>query len=264
MLRHQLWIPAVAFAALLVLGSACGDDGSSSSSATAASSPSAASSGPSTSASGAKGTAPNASTAVTSGLADLQKAAQDLKVIDYEVVYDSSITDAKGASTTGSMTLAHKGVKSLISIDGSFTGSGAAGKTTIIDDGTSTFVCTDQGTKVCQQSKSSGATAANPFLGLATAFSADNLVSAFSKNGYDVKSVSGQSIAGRSAKCYEATGPTGSGTICLDSKNGMMLLIDGADTTKGQTKKTVFKATRATDSPSDDVFTPPYPVKAQP
>ena len=99
---------------------------------------------------------------------------------------------------------------------------------------------------------------------LATTFSAENLVSTFSKDGTSVKSVAGQTIAGRSAKCYEATSPTGKGTICLDSKNGMLLLIDGSDTKNGKTTKTVFKAKEATDSPSDADFNPPYPVTSIP
>ena len=263
MLRPSPWVAAIALATALLLAAACGDDNSTKSPADSANTPGTGSTSAATSADGAKGTSTASSPAAAGGIADLQKASKDLKLADYRVTYETMITDAKGAAPSGTMTMAHKGTKSLIVIDGAFGEDAKSGKITIINDGTSTFMCTEQGEKTCLKSKSTGA-ASNPLLGFATAFSAENLVSTFSKDGTSVKSVAGQTIAGRSAKCYEATGPTGKGTICLDSKNGMLLLIDGSDTKDGKTTKTVFKAKEATDSPSDADFNPPYPVTSIP
>lgn len=265
MLRPSPWVAAIALATALLLAAACGDDNSTKSPADNAVTPGTGSTSAATSADGAKGTSTAPSPAAAGGIADLQKASKDLKLADYRVTYETMITDAKGAAPSGTMTMAHKGTKSLIVIDGAvFDEDAKAGTITIIDDGTSIFMCsTEQGQKTCLKSKSTGA-ALNPLLGLATTFSAENLVSRFSKDGTSVKSVAGQTIAGRSAKCYEATGPTGKGTICLDSKNGMLLLIDGSDTKDGKTTKTVFKAKEATDSPSDADFNPPYPVTSIP
>ena len=261
--RSRLALIFIALTVFVPLVVACGDDDSSKSTpdnATKAASPSAATS-EQTAAGGSKSTA--TATAAASGLADLQKASKDLAAIDFKVTYETSIAGTADKATTGSMMMAHKGTKSVFVLDGAF-GGPSTGKTTIIDDGTSTFICTEEGQKTCLKTKSTGGSAANPLLGLATAFRADNLVKAFSKEGFEVKSVAGQTIAGRSAKCYEAKGPTGSGTVCLDSKNGMLLLIDGSDIKNGKTTKTVFKAKEATDSPSDADFNPPYPVQELP
>ena len=262
--RPSPWVAAIALSMALLLAAACGDDDSTKSPAGSTNTPGIGSTSAATSADSAKGTSTAPSPAAAGGIADLQKASKDLKLANYRVTYETTITDAKGAAPSGTMTMAHKGTKSLIVIDGAVFGEDPkSGKITIIDDGTSTFMCTEQGEKTCLKSKSIGA-ASNPLLGLATAFSAENLVSRFSKDGTSVKSVAGQTIAGRSAKCYEATGPTGKGTICLDSKNGMLLLIDGSDTKNGKTTKEVFKAKEATDSPSDADFNPPYPVTSIP
>ncbi len=267
MARTRLWILGIAFVAVFLFGSACGGDDSSKSSATAAATASGSSATSAATASGgAKGTPTSAATAAASGLADLQNASKHLDAIDFKVTYESSMADSKGTPTVGSMTMAHKGKKNLIVIDGGFlggvSGDNSTGKTTIIDDGTSTFFCTSQ-QKTCIKSKAGG-TATNPLIGFADSFRADNLVKTFSKNGYEVKSVAGQKIAGRDGKCYEGKGPDGSGTICLDSKTGILLLIDGTSTVAGQKVKTVLKAKEATDSPSDADFNPPYPVQSIP
>lgn len=245
--------------------SACGDDDSSSpntKTAAAADSTKPATSAPSSS--DGKTTPAASPSAAASGLADLQKATKDLKAIDYRVAYDASMTVPGGTASNASITLAHKGTKSLIIVDGALAGGGDnTGKITIIDDGTSTLLCTEQ-QKTCLKTKSTPGATANPFLGLADSFKAENLVGNFSKDGYEVKQVANQTIAGRSAKCFEAKGPTGKGTVCVDSKNGMLLLIDGSDTANGQTSKTLFKAKEATDAPSDADFNPPYPVQALP
>ncbi len=263
--RIRWWVVGLAVAAIVPAAVACGGSSSSKSTPTPAATQAAANStgaaSPTKGASGATAAA-TATTASSNGLSDLQKASKDLKVIDYHVSYDSTITDASGSPSSGSITMSHKGNKSLMAIDGTFGGSPQ--KVIIIDDGTSTFVCTDQGgQKTCLKTKSGG-TAPNPFLGLTNAFKADTLVSAFSKDGWDVKSIAGQKIAGRDAKCYSAKGPDGSGTVCLDSQNGMLLLLDGTNTVNGKEQKTNFKAKEATDSPPDADFNPPYPVQSLP
>lgn len=249
----------------MVVSVACGGDDSASPSAskTTTASSTGGGSGSGNASGDTKATAGATSSGVAAGLADLQKAAREAKVIDYRVTYDTSTTDAKGTTTSGAMTLEHKGTKSLIAMDSAFSGSAGQGKVTIIDDGTSTFLCTEQ-TKACLKLSSTSGTAANPFLGIADGFKTETLLGNYSKDGYEVKTASGQTIAGRQAKCYDAKSPTGTATICLDSKNGMLLLYDGTNTTGGQTTKQLLKAKEASDAPSDADFNPPYTVQSLP
>ncbi len=69
---------------------------------------------------------------------------------------------------------------------------------------------------------------------------------------------SSETIAGRDAKCLTLSGSVaaaagGSGTICIDAKNGILLKIQGTDTSGGSTTSTLFEAT-SVGTPSDSDF----------
>jgi hypothetical protein len=239
------------FALLALLAAACGDDDSAKTTAAAngTSTPGKASNGSATTS--ASGTdAPSTG----NGLKDLQNAAKNFQDGDFKVTYEMTETDAAGKATTGTLTMAQKDKKSY------FQGQNFAdqpGTVTVIDDGSNTYLCTDQPQKSCLKTGSSGNTADS----VAGAFRPDVLLGDIDKQGVNIDKAADQKIAGHDAKCYKVSGSGEDGTICLDKKTSFMLLIDG---TNDDGSKIKLVAKNVSDSASDNDFKPPYAVATIP
>ena len=249
-------LAGLAVAAILPIAAmACGGSSNNSTPTTAASSGTT----PGSAATTAPGQAPAATnTPASSGnpLAALQNAGNSFKNGNFTVSYQMTETSSAGKVTNGTMAIAIKGGKSSFKLGGALFG--AQGEFTVIDDGTNSFMCTAQPQKQCLKSKSGSGGAAAAFL---TAFQPDNIIKQLTKDGGSVKQVGDQTIAGRSAKCYEGKDSTGQGTICIDKKDNVMLSAEG---TNSDGSKTKLVATQVGGSPSDSDFTPPYPVQSIP
>ena len=214
----------------------------------------------STTANGTAGSNSSPSAGATSGstgsdnpLTDLQNAGKALKNGNFKLSYDMTQTDTSGAATKGTMEFSSKGNKSYFKMTG-LTGA-STGAYIIIDDGTNSFVCMDQPTKQCLKSASSAGAGS-----IADAFQPTNILNELSASGGKFKQVGDQTIAGRSAKCYQGSDTSGSGTACIDKKDSVLLLVDS---TQSDGSKMTLKATQV-GSASDSDFTPPYTVQSVP
>ncbi len=248
-------LAGLAVAAILPIAAmACGGSSNNSTPTTAASSGTT----PGSAATTAPGKTPAATnTPASSGnpLAALQNAGNSFKSGNFTVSYQMTETTSAGKVTNGTMAIAIKGGKSSFKLNGTLFG--AQGDLVIIDDGTNSFLCTAQ-QKQCLKSKSGTGGAAGAFL---TAFTPDKIIQEITSSGGTIKQVGDQTIAGRSAKCYQGSGASGQGTICIDKKDNVMLSAEG---TNSDGSKTKLVATQIGGSPSDSDFTPPYPVQSIP
>ncbi|MEO9254704.1 MAG: hypothetical protein ABI305_04135 [Tepidiformaceae bacterium] len=231
-----------AFAVLALLSAACGGDDDSSSKTTSAG-------GSKT----ASAVATGGGNATGSGIKDLQAAAKDFKTTNFKITYEITNTDDAGKARTGTMVMAQKGASTLFSANGLTDED--SGSVTIIDDGKNNYMCADA-QKTCIKSTSTGSSADS--LGL---FSPADLLSGLDQDGETVDKVADQTIAGRSAKCYKATGADGGGVVCLDKKTNVLLSVDGSDSDGTKIK---FVAKSVSDSPSDNDFKPPFAVQTVP
>ena len=186
-------------------------------------------------------------------IADLQNAGKALKNGTFKVSYDMTQTDSDGKTTNGTLALSTQGKKSYFKLTG-LAGGDSGGAYIIIDDGTNSFICTDQPAKQCLKSSSTGAGSA------ADAFQPSNIIDELSANGGNFKQTGDQTIAGRSAKCYEGSDDSGKGTACIDKKTNLLLLVDSTQT---DGSKMTLKAT-SIGTPSDSDFKPPYTVQTIP
>ena len=248
-------LAGLAVAAMLPIAAmACGGSSNNSTPTTAASSGTT----PGSAATTAPGKSPAATntSASSNPLAALQSAGNSFKNGNFTVSYQMTETTSAGKTTSGTMAIAIKGGKSSFKLGGTLFG--AQGELTIIDDGTNSFMCTAQPQKQCLKSKSGTGGAAGAFL---TAFTPDNIIKEITSSGGTIKQVGDQTIAGRSAKCYQGSGASGQGTACIDKKDNVMLSAEG---TNSDGSKTKLVATQVGGSPSDSDFTPPYPVQSIP
>lgn len=248
----RYWIVGLAAIALVALGAAaCGDDDDSSKKPAAEATKTDGGASKEATKEATKGATKEATRSSNDGLAALQKAAKDLSKLTYKVSYEISGTDAQTGKIAGTFTLASKPPKSLFGISGDF-GQGE-GTFLVIDDGTSSFLCTESdGEKSCLKSKSSGAGATE----LPTIFSVDDLMKSIGDDSTaSVKEAQGQKIAGKDGKCFDVKSKEGDGMICFSS-DGLVLLIDG----QFEGSRITLKAKEASGSPTDKDFEPPYPV----
>lgn len=258
-LTWKLAAAALAATAVLALASACGDDNSSNKTSTPAANSTTAASTTHAGASATKGSSnatPQASSsAISNAIDELDKSSDNFIKADYDVTYKFTTT-SDGKAVDSSMVIKHKGTKNSITLEGDLAGGGTNSKATIIDDGTNSYICSDE-QKSCL--KTSSSTAEGNFGQLFTAIKPDKLLGAIkSEQGAQVSDAPGQTIAGRGATCYKITSSEGNGTVCFDKKTDVMLLLDMTSETDGPTK---MVATNVAGSPSDDDFKPPYKVQ---
>jgi hypothetical protein len=240
MRKLHLWAFALtALAALSLVAAACGDDDSSGGAST--NTPSSSSGSP-----GASGTS---GSSAASGLDALKKAATDLAKTTYKLTYEIKGNDPKTGALDGTFTLISKPPRSVFAVTSS------DGNIVVIDDGTYSYLCIDaEGQKNCLKSKSEGGSSAMP---LPTLFNVDDIVKNISDDASTtVKDAKSRKIAGRDGKCYEVTSKEGTGTLCIDPKDGIVLLIDGTFSGSRMT----LTAKEYSSTPADKDFEPPYPV----
>jgi hypothetical protein len=118
-------------------------------------------------------------------------------------------------------------------------------KLSIINDGTATYLCTDFGVGGnCSKDSDDIASGADVKKALEEA-----------TEGREVKEVGGRTIAGRSARCFEATDTATKSvtTYCIDSKDSIILALE----TDGVMKMT---ATKVGSSVDEKLFELPYTV----
>jgi len=256
-LTWKLAAAALAATAVLALASACGDDNSSKSNT---STPAGGSTGTASSATAGatnsnSGSTPKAtSSAIGNAIQDLEQSSDNFIKANYDITYNlTTTTSGKAANST--MIIKHKDTKDFISIKGDLDGSGDNTSATIISDGTNSYICSDDD-KTCLKTK---ADASGGIGQIFNAIKPDKLLAAIkSESGAKVDSASGQTIAGRSAKCYKVTSSEGDGTICFDKSTDIMLSLQMSGGSDGDTK---FVATKVGGAPSDDDFKPPYTVQ---
>lgn len=259
-LSWKLAATALAATAVLALASACSSSSSKKTatpaggSTTAASSTSAGGAGASATKGTSNSTPKATSSAISNAIDDLTKSSDNFIKANYDITYQLTTTTG-GKASTSTMVIKHKDTKDLISINGDIDGSGSNTSATIINDGTNSYICTDQ-QKTCLK------TTSDQSGGIGQIFNAikpDKLLEAIkSENGATVESTSGQTIAGRSAKCYKVTSSEGNGTICFDKSTDIMLSLQMTGGSDGDTK---FEATKVGGTPSDNDFKPPYTVQ---
>ncbi len=146
----------------------------------------------------------------------------------------------KSSGSDATWTIAQKPPKSYIAIkqaDGS--------AFIIIDDGVNAYSCIPQGKEgACFKSASGGADTPGT--------NNDALYDSFEDDA-KYKEIGGKKIAGRDARCFQASGGAADGVYCLDKKDGFMLSIDTA------TLKIV--ATEVSTKIDDKLFEPPFKVQ---
>jgi outer membrane lipoprotein-sorting protein len=191
-------------------------------------------------------------------ISTLSEAVKDYSKATFKVVYDYTGVSGNGTAFAAKLTTAQKPPKTLLAIDGDM-GNGRPGKFSMVYDGKINYMCTTD-PDTCLNA------GAGPSSDVGIGLSPEDLLDTFSSaagTDTEVKSTSGQKVAGRDGKCFSVKSKTeGSGTICLDKKTGLLLLLEGVNGPDGSGTIN-FKATSFDDSPSDDDFKPPYPVSAQ-
>lgn len=239
------------FAILPLAAVACG--GSSKKSSNTPSSSDTSSANPTSGSKSPGATATSGSSSSDNPLKDIQGAGNALKTSNLKLTYDMTQTDSDGKVTKGSLSMSQKDKESYFKLVGDI-GTGENGTFIVIDDGTNTFICTEQPTKQCIKSTSSGSGS------IIDAFQPGNIADELTANGGSYKQVGDQTIAGRGAKCYKGSDETGSGTVCIDKKSGVLLSVDATQT---DGSKVNMKATEV-GSASDSDFKPPYNVISLP
>jgi hypothetical protein len=186
------------------------------------------------------------------GLSALRNVAQNSNQTTYRVVYDIEGMDPSSGEISGTLTLAAKPPKQLFSLSGEFAGEEST--LTMIDDGESSFLCIEtEGNQSCLRSPSGGGGS----IPLPTILEVEELIETLADDkDATVREVRGQKIAGRDGKCFEIQSREGEGTVCIDEKDGILLLLDG--TFDGA--RITLRAAEIAGAPSDSDFEPPFPV----
>lgn len=191
-------------------------------------------------------------------IATLKDAVKDYSTASFKVVYEYTGVDGSGKSFAAKLTTAQKPPKNLFAIDGDM-GTGQPGKFSMIYDGTNNYMCSTN-PDTCLNAGSGSSSDVG--IGLSPEDLLQNFSSAAGTD-TEVKAIDGQKIAGRDGKCFSVKSKAeGSGTICVDKKTGLLLLLDGVNGPDGSGTIN-FKATSFDDNPSDNDFKPPYPVSGQ-
>lgn len=190
--------------------------------------------------------------ATASSTADAGSAFRDLTedrgAEDVAVSYNLK-TARDGETRTGTWRTVQDPPKSLVFF--AFDGSNG-GKFWIIDDGESSTICFETDDEPGQCLKTGDSSLADSLVP-----SVVDVDETFEKadDAPDLREVAGQTIAGRSARCFEFDDPESSevGTICLDSGDGTLLLL------KGDSVEMI--ATEVSSSIPNDAFEPPFTVR---
>ncbi|HUY22782.1 MAG TPA: hypothetical protein VMV22_10655 [Acidimicrobiales bacterium] len=216
-----------------LLLAACGSSTNAASSTTATSSSGAGSGATTTSAGGSSGSSSS------SQLHALSSSIQTAEHATFKAVYTS-----QSSSGTETITIEQKPPKSVF----------GSGTTSVINDGTHTYVCTPTGGST-QCMSESGST--NPLSSLATLFSPQALLSVFQQaeaqaaahaQGYTLTFSDG-TYAGQHAKCVSATGGAqGSGKYCV-TDSGILAYVQSSSNT--------FQLSSYSSSPPDSDFALP-------
>lgn len=262
--RYTVPLMLVMAALLAVLGAACGgdDDAAPTTAAATTTGASSANSTPATTPAKEGGSASPAASAKSGGnedaLATLRGAVKDYSKASFKVTYDFKGVDDAGKEFAAKLTTGQKPPKNIMILDGDF-GTGTPGTITFINDGTDSFMCTADPQKTCIKTGPSQPESVG--IGLQP----EDFLDSFTKDiGTEVKEISGQKVAGRDGKCYSVKSTTeGTGTLCVDKKTGLLLLVDATTVVDGKEQKVGMKATAFDDNPSDNDFKPPYPVSGQ-
>lgn len=191
----------------------------------------------------AEATKPAATPSPESANSTLEKLALEAVKSTYQAKYDIEIAFS-GETQKGTAVFANKAPKFASIITLTAAGAGSI-KLSVINDGTATYVCSDFGLGGnCSKDTSDIAAGADVKKALEEA-----------TKGRQVKEVGGRTIAGRSARCFEATDTTTNSvtTYCIDSKDSIMLALE----TSGAMKLT---ATEVESSVDEKLFELPFPV----
>jgi hypothetical protein len=174
-----------------------------------------------------------------SALHSLSSSVQAAEHATFKAVYTS-----QSSSGSQTITIEQKPPKSVF----------GTGTTSVINDGTHTYVCTPTGgsTQCIEES-----TGSNPLSSLATLFSPQSLLTVFQQAeaqaaahaaGYTLTFSDG-TYAGQHSKCVSATGgPSGGGKYCI-TDSGILAFVQSTSTT--------FQLSSFTGSPADSDFAIP-------
>lgn len=197
---------------------------------------------------GASPSAANGSPAASPSPGDagtLKDAVKDVSSLTFHVVYDVTSKASDGKESSLRYTSSNKPPKSAVRIEDV-----AAAETYVsVRDGEFSFFCIES-EKACFKSKLTKDDLAE---GVLPTFDPETIVDDAESEGATAKEVAGRTIAGRDARCWDITDPTGSGTLCLDKATGVTLLVEG--NFSGEDSK--FEAKEFSGSVSDDVFVIP-------
>ena len=188
----------------------------------------------------AEPTKPSATTETADSIFDRIAAESITKT--YQATYDVEL-DMQGQKQKGTAVVASKPPKLASQIKLTLPGSGDF-VLTVIQDGTTTYFCSNFGL--------GGSCSKDNSLGSGGVYVKKAIDEA--RKGTDVKELPKQTIAGRTARCFETTPSTGASksTFCLDEKDSIMLSF-----ATGGVKMT---ATQVSNSVDDKLFELPYPV----
>ncbi|MCC7366685.1 MAG: hypothetical protein IT303_20170 [Dehalococcoidia bacterium] len=186
------------------------------------------------------------------GLSLLRDATANLEEATYKLVYELTGEDDGTGALDGTLTIAADPPRQLMGISGSL--GGEEGSFMILNDGTDSFLCVDfDGEQSCIKGTGS-VTSAIPLPSIVSI--EDSLDEIAGAPDVEVKEVAGQEIAGRDGRCFEVTSSEGTGLVCIDEGDGIVLLVDGEFGGSSGT----LRLREYTDNPAASDFEPPYPV----
>lgn len=192
----------------------------------------------------------------TDPLVALRKATNNLADATYRVVYDIEGSDRDAGGLDGTLTIATRDDKQAFGISGKL--GNDSGTFLVINDGTAGYLCIKgQGDSGCLKIPSIGSTP----MPLPSVMTIDEVLQrVIDSTDLDVSEVDGRTIAGRDGRCFEVAAGSGTGLVCVDETEGLVLLIDG------KFSRSTFRMTlrEYSSNPSDDEFVPPYRVTELP
>jgi hypothetical protein len=137
-------------------------------------------------------------------------------------------------------------------VEGDF-GDGEMGSFAFIFDGEYSYSCIDEDGGFCMRFEGEE----DQFLDEFLFFDQEELLREIAEEeGAELRPTSGQTFAGISGECFEATTVEGSGVVCVSTQFNILLFAEG--TFDGEYSR--MEVIEFSDSPAPNAFEPPYPV----
>lgn len=170
----------------------------------------------------------------------------------YRLVYQIKASDAEAGEIDGTLTVAARPPQQRAGISGKI--GGDQGSFIVIQDGAGGFMCIEgQGDSTCLRTQSNGQSP----IPVPSVLSFEKILQRIAQApGGNVREVAGQTVAGRPGRCFEVRTSDGSGLVCVQESEALVLLVDGQF---GGTRVNL-QLREYTTSPGDAEFAPPFPV----